>query len=574
VLRMPSNVSGRKGQRAKGRTSVGTPPVFTARFNGVFVNSDNALQLQPRALPSVEDVPLTAVSTVSNTAVTGCDCTVPRFSISLPFKVKGSWQGGGGGSVVGSCGAPKRSARIVDTNSLGVKHVLATGGGSRSTGEETLDDSNSPPDLESFSTWATKSSIDTFGVRDANLIVLQICRAGLLVSAIVAFVAAVAPTTIGYMRMATASAGATCIISAMYYKRMVVLRRLPNGMGYLRESNSVVEAMRIANWTVVVGLLTWSALLLRGPFERDDTKAGFILTLSYRDWKRFGPFIMSITALLAIPLWHSFRAATRSGIICGERILFSLLGTVILFTSLMLGTAVFRSITHDGYRCENQHLGPRVSNVTTTGESRIRCSREADERAFASFSCTLWFGYTVLSVVRAALGAIGACRTMDVDVLQDFTAESSETNLLSRTWMWARSSLRSATRFALTHSVDGPRAVSFLHAMADGEGVETFLYHRLMQNERSSASSQPENLLEGGSGTLALSDTRADTKTGDDATDAEEDGIPYPLIGDLHRASVSSMCTQTLDAGFAVIDLFTQGVVAVGCASLSLADTF
>ena len=421
--------------------------------------------------------------------------------------------------------------------------------------------------------WGARRSIENFGVRDANLVVLQISRAGLLVAALVALIGSIAPETHSHLRLATAASGAACMLSAWYHNRLMTLRRLPSGMGYLMESNSVAEAMRVANWTVVVALLTWSSLLLRGPFESDVTRVGFLFKLTYSQWCTFGPILTACTSILTIPLWHFGRFAVRTQLSTGERIMCVVIVSVILFFSFSFSTAVLTAITNGGHLCEDM---PTTTHTTTTTvrESTDGCVRTEEERAFASFSCTLWFGYTTLSVLRATFGALGSCRTLDASDRHDALETLETLRWRERVWYAMRWAGRwtCLALFSNSNGIQNKAAVEMLHSLADGGDMTMYT----LVSQRASRECDGEHVHPPRTRamlTMTPSDDGTGIDRGDDSSDTRDNLHYQSQLPGLHRAKVSHMCTQAVDAGFAILDLLTQGVVAVGCAALALPPT-
>lgn len=219
---------------------------------------------------------------------------------------------------------------------------------------------------------------------DVNLVALQVCRASLLVAAAVTFVASLGATVPNNLRLACAASGGACILSMRFYTRLITLRRLPDCLGYRLESNAVAEAMRVANWTVVVAMLTWSALLLRGPYESPSTtSSGLLLHLTHAQWRTVGPVLMGFSSLLVIPVWHLFGLVQLSPGTSCQRIMWVLLGLTCIVVIGLLSTDVYLGIIEPSQACS-----PTCSTV------------QREELEFAVLSCSLWFGYSILAVLR------------------------------------------------------------------------------------------------------------------------------------------------------------------------------
>ena len=241
---------------------------------------------------------------------------------------------------------------------------------------------------------------------DVNLVTLQVCRASLLVAAAVAFVASLGATVPNNLRLACAASGGACILSMRFYTRLITLRRLPDCLGYRLESNAVAEAMRVANWTVVVAMLTWSALLLRGPYETPSTRAGFLLLrLRYAQWRTVGPVLMGLTSLLVIPVWHLFGLVQLSPGTSCQRISWVLLALLCIIIIALVSTDVYASIIEPSQSCS-----PNCSQV------------QREQLDFVILSCSLWFGYSVLAVLRGMVRVGNACMPLlrDADALKSF----------------------------------------------------------------------------------------------------------------------------------------------------------
>jgi hypothetical protein len=213
------------------------------------------------------------------------------------------------------------------------------------------------------------------------------------------------------------------------------------------------------------------------------------------------------------------------------------------------------------------------------------CARTDEERAFASFSSRLWFYYTILSVVRAALGALGVCRTFEdserVETLDtiEHASWARRAGLILR-WMGRQTFLTMVSQSDGAHN--NKSVVEMLHFIADGGNPSTYV--SLLQGAHGaivpdSASDEVEDEEERPRLTMTPSMTAAGDNDSS-STDGHRHGLgdtsrvdhvhTHPSSMALHRANVSSVCTQALDVGFALLDLLTQGVVAIGCAALTL----
>ena len=390
-------------------------------------------------------------------------------------------------------------------------------------------------------------------VEDVNLVVLQVCRASLLVAALVAAISSIGPSVDNYLRVACAAASAACILSVRFYTRLLTLRRLPNGIGYRLEGNAVAEAMRVANWTVVVGLLTWSSFFLRGPYEADDTHVGLLLVrLTYDQWRTWGAMMMALTSLIAIPIWHIATVVQSSAHNCVFRVVCALAAVLLLLLSLVLSSDVFQAIVDDSRLCLDARTGMAING--STPDDDVRCARRDDEFRFARFSSYFWIGYSLVAVVRAVAGSWHACVATLHSLGRDHGRRAMDSDATSQPHKgrdWCGSTMGmvgSASKHlylvmvSVSMQVHDTESMKRMAAWSDLGWIPT-------GNGSESDAAETAPLIR-----------RAPSEQ------------PVPGSLSTHDAAVSHICTQILDTLLAVLDVVTQAIVAFGYASLTVPD--
>jgi len=404
---------------------------------------------------------------------------------------------------------------------------------------------------------------------DVNLITLQVCRASLLVAAAVAFVASLGATVPNNLRLACAASGAACVLSMRFYTRLITLRRLPDCLGYRLESNEVAFAMRVANWTVVVAMLTWSALLLRGPYETPSTTSGMILLhLRYAQWRTVGPLLMGMTSLLVIPVWHLFGLVQLStGTRC-QRISWVLLALLCIVIIALVSTDVYAGIIEPSQACS-----PNCSKV------------QRDQLDFVILSCSLWFGYSVLGVLRGIVRVGNACMPLlrDADALKSFGLNDERAE-------------RAATQATLVYH--GSLGNCMHRAAQMGRHMYLGFATLSIRTYDANAMQRLAAWAEFG-GPLPQTDHRRIVKDMDDLNDIEDtvydqhteqrtlirpnsSQLGSPSDGPLanyrkfhtqllqtNDPELTQVCTQIFDSLLALLDVGTQALVAFGYATLT-----
>jgi len=401
---------------------------------------------------------------------------------------------------------------------------------------------------------------------DVNLVTLQVCRASLLVAAAVAFVGSLGATVPNNLRLACAASGAACVLSMRFYTRLITLRRLPNCLGYRLESNAVAEAMRVANWTVVVAMLTWSALLLRGPYESEESTAGvLLLRLRYAQWRTLGPMLMGFTSLLVIPVWHLFGlihipTATRC-----QRLVWIGLAIFCLVTIALISADVYASIVEPTQSC--------TPNCSQTKREQLE---------FVVISCSLWIGYSVLAVLRGIVRVGNSCMPMlrDPNALRaiGFTDERAERTADRALYLYNGSfggCLQRAAQLGrhvylgfatLSIRTYDANAMQRLAAWAEFGGPLPDTTHHNTPPKRPNTTKSPpiEN----------------DLTDWPEASDVFEESVPLMstmrTAAKQHQTSLrtnepelTQVCTQIFDSLLALLDVGTQALVAFGYATLT-----
>ena len=149
---------------------------------------------------------------------------------------------------------------------------------------------------------------------DAHLTIVQFCQVCLIGFGLVGALTAVASQGPGQLqrhRLQCAVASAACFISTRFYRRLHILRRLPNMTGYSLEANTVAETMRHVNSAIVTTLLGFCALMLRGPFIEPAYGPFNLWSWSYTTWRFIGPFFSFASSFLSLPAWHASRVTRK-----------------------------------------------------------------------------------------------------------------------------------------------------------------------------------------------------------------------------------------------------------------------
>jgi len=418
---------------------------------------------------------------------------------------------------------------------------------------------------------ATSSLNVTETLGDVNLVTLQVCRASLLVAAAVAFVGSLGATVPNNLRLACAASGAACVLSMRFYTRLITLRRLPNCLGYRLESNAVAEAMRVANWTVVVAMLTWSALLLRGPYESQETTAGtMLLRLRYAQWRTLGPVLMGLTALMVIPVWHLFGlmhipTATRC-----QRLMWIGLAMLCIATIALISADVYAGIVEPTQSC--------TPNCSQTKREQLE---------FVVLSCSLWIGYSILAVLRGMVRVGNSCMPMlrDPNALKaiGFTDERAERTADRALYLYNGSfggCLQRAAQIGrhvylgfatLSIRTYDANAMQRLAAWAEFGGPlpDTTHHSHSTHPTRHHPTKSP-----------AIQGQPTDWS---EASDFLEESVPLmsttPTVVERYQTSLrtnepelTQVCTQIFDSLLALLDVGTQALVAFGYATLTSAE--
>ena len=318
----------------------------------------------------------------------------------------------------------------------------------------------------------------------------------------------------------------------------------------------MAEAMRVANWTVVVAMLTWSALLLRGPYETPSTTAGVIfLRLRYAQWRTVGPVLMGLTSLLVIPVWHLFGLVQLSPGTSCQRILWVLIALLCIIVIALVSTDVYAGIIEPSQACS-----PNCSNV------------QREQLDFVILSCSLWFGYSILAVLRGVVRVGNACMPLlrDPEALKSLglNDERAERAASHATFFYNGSFgncmgrhmyLGFATLSIRTYDAN---AMQRLAAWAEFGGPLPHTDpddHRHIVKPLSGSEEDP--LLE----EQALIPHKSDTAKGPSAG-------KRPIL-QTNDPELTQVCTQIFDSLLALLDVGTQALVAFGYATLTSIDS-
>ncbi len=149
---------------------------------------------------------------------------------------------------------------------------------------------------------------------DVHLTIVQFCQVCLTGFGLVGALTAIASQGQGQIqrhRLQCAVASAACFISTRFYRRLHILRRLPNMTGYSLEANTVAETMRHVNNAIVTTLLGFCALMLRGPFIQPTYGPFNLWSWSYTTWRFVGPFFSFASSFVSLPAWHASRVTRK-----------------------------------------------------------------------------------------------------------------------------------------------------------------------------------------------------------------------------------------------------------------------
>lgn len=305
---------------------------------------------------------------------------------------------------------------------------------------------------------------------DVHLIIVQICRAGLLGMGLVALLSCLAAPVdsstslpgatdeeIGALenrrsdqvrnKLQCALAAGACTVSSLYYYHMHCVRSKPHYRGYTREGNAVVDAKRYASWAVVIGLLAWLSFLLRGPFV-DDT----FMNMTYEQWMTAGPAFASLGVLLGIPGWHAARSLGGDISVPGPV-------WVILAMILLGGSATLSLIVGVAMHWP----------VVRANDGSDRDQREVDAGRWIA---SVWFIYPAVSLFRTLFIVFAACSNGSNRLGCLRVAESTRVR-----WASVRESVKFAAQKTFSTIVMGPATVQEFDMMqrllGGGEDQET-----------------------------------------------------------------------------------------------------
>ena len=419
---------------------------------------------------------------------------------------------------------------------------------------------------------------------DAHLLVVQLCRVTLTVSGILTLAVAVgssAETTQRY-RLQCATTGTACLVTSRYYTRLYTLRRLPLGLGYSLEGNTVAESMRYANWSVVIGLLTWCAFLLRGPFENDEGLTGGDSTYrafswwtwSYSFWIGAGPLLSSGTTMLGLPGWHAARSSREAQKRGAYR------EAVVWFLAFFLLLGISASVSV-------------VIGLAMIAEGDgTRPSRELDLSRFISM---LWFVYPVVSCVRTTslvfgIGSLQGSSVIGEGGAAGINVEPSAVRpvvaqgMAHRVWSTASAgigvvaSVVKAVYLAMVAAPSTGSALVVARLSATAEGLANVSAEKALLRSFATSSSTIRAPVIGVEG-----DTDEEVREPLLVPDASAllDWTVAPVrqqalaklpadMARLHRPEVSPLCAQGVDSIIALVDIFSQGLAALGTVYITI----
>lgn len=409
---------------------------------------------------------------------------------------------------------------------------------------------------------------------DAHLTLVQVCRVCLTGFGFVAFVAAIGfqgPGSDQRLRLQCAATAGACFISSLYYTRLYALRRLPLSMGYSLESNTVAESLRYSTWSVSISLLSLTAFLLRGPFRGVETwgplgpNGGWQWT--YAGWAFGGPLLSCLGTLVGLPGWHASRTARAKLAVGQYRAAGGWVAACLIFLSI--STAV----------------------TLTTGSAMLQPTvpeaRTSQEVALARTISALWFVYPAVSLVRTLALMCGAGDWSEETEASARRAEQGRArrdalNKQQQTVRRFESIRRWASEGAGAHMLGAVRAAgsavtgalssvleaSFLALVAAPEPRSAVAVARVAALADGVASGLPLSVLvsaqnESNADEMQRLLPRSDLKrTHESPVDA--------LEMRMHQPEVTPLCSQAIDSAISVVDIFSQGVAALGCAFITL----
>lgn len=145
---------------------------------------------------------------------------------------------------------------------------------------------------------------------DVHLVIVRACATAVGASGLVAGLVCVSSQSSSPRpRLQCAIAATTSAVLCSYYMRLYAIRGRGVRLGYSREGNSAIDALRYIHWSVCIALLAWLALLLRGPFP--GGAAVNYQGLNYEEWLVAAPLLAALSVLTGICGNHSARSALK-----------------------------------------------------------------------------------------------------------------------------------------------------------------------------------------------------------------------------------------------------------------------
>lgn len=354
---------------------------------------------------------------------------------------------------------------------------------------------------------ATSAASQLFGdvKYDVSLTLLQLGKYTLAAASTLALVTAMAVRNADDgARLATIASGCCCAIGSVFYARLIKLRRLSLPFAYCKESELIADGMRAVSWAISISLLSWSALLLRGPFASPELVVGlWPWEWKYAQWLKFGPGIIGLCNFVALTGYRAAAFVAPGSKPCTNNAVWFVSSGLILLTSTLISWNAQIAIATPSRRCNP-------------------CERTDGQFEFGIFMSTVWWAYVIFNVGGlVVVNLTRLCQTNTRIVTRDDNRNRSQSQ-----GCWQAAS--TFCRYALLTCLLAP-----IHEDTD---LTRVIYRSIDSN----SSEELISLMRRGPQTQASS----------------------PPNG------ILLMLTQILEALLAILDIFAQAVSAVGCAAL------
>jgi hypothetical protein len=340
---------------------------------------------------------------------------------------------------------------------------------------------------------------------DVSLTLLQLGKYTLAAASTLALVTAMAVRNADDgARLATIASGCCCAIGSIFYSRLIKLRRLSLTLAYCEESDLIADGMRAVSWAISISLLSWSALLLRGPFASPEFVVGlWAWEWDYAHWLKFGPGIIGLCHFVALTGYRAAAFVAPGSKPCTNNILWFVSSGLILLTTTLISWNAQIAIATPSRRCNP-------------------CERTDGQFEFGVFMSTVWWAYVMYNV--GGLAIVNLARLCQTNTRID-TSDSNEDGSQSRgCWQMASTFCRYALLTCLLAPIhEDTDLTRVIYRSIDSNSSEELI--SLVRRSPPRQSSSPPN-------------------------------------------GVLLMLTQILEASLALLDIFVQAVSAVGCAAL------